>query len=146
MKRIAYLLLAAFTFLAMAALAQPSAQPLASWLPKQRWQKRVVLLCAPTASEPELRAQQQQFAAAEAGMQERDIVVREVLFDQLSAADKQYVTQKLRVNTTGFTLVLLGKDGGVKRRETQPITPKSLFQTIDVMPMRREEARGTGKP
>jgi hypothetical protein len=78
-------------------------------------------------------------------MQERDITVREVLFEQLSSADQQYLTQKMKVKLSGFTLVLIGKDGGVKRRETQPITPESLFQTIDVMPMRRNEARSAKK-
>ncbi|TGD78982.1 DUF4174 domain-containing protein [Hymenobacter wooponensis] len=143
MKRFVFLLLAVTVWSATVTMAQNAPGSLASWLPKQRWQKRVVLLCAPNNTTPELQAQQQQFAAARSAMQERDISVREVLFEQLSAADKQYLTQKLGVKTSGFTLLLIGKDGGIKRRETQPITPKSLFQTIDVMPMRREEARGS---
>jgi hypothetical protein len=146
MKLSVIMLLTATVLLATVALAQPSAEPLASWLPKQRWQKRVVLLCAPTSTTPELRAQQQQFTSAAAAMQERDITVRELHLDQLSAADKQYVTQKLGAKANGFTLILIGKDGGVKQRETQPIAPKLLFQTIDVMPMRRNEARKSGTP
>jgi hypothetical protein len=128
-------------FFASVVMSAQTTTSLASWLSKQRWHKRVVLLCAPSSATPELQAQQQQLTAAATGLQERDIEVREVLFEQLSAADKQYITQKLGVKTTGFTLLLLGKDGGVKRRETKPISPIALFETIDVMPMRREEAR-----
>lgn len=145
MKLFALLLLTTAVVAATVAMAQSSTEPLATWLPKQRWQKRVVLLCAPNSSTPELRAQQRQFASAVPAMQERDITVREVLFEQLSSADQQYLTQKMKVKLSGFTLVLIGKDGGVKRRETQPITPESLFQTIDVMPMRRNEARSAKK-
>jgi hypothetical protein len=139
MKPWVFLLLS--LFFASVVMSAQTTTSLASWLSKQRWQKRVVLLCAPSSTTPELQAQQQQLTVAATGLQERDIEVREVLFEQLSAADKQYLTQKLGVKTTGFTLLLLGKDGGVKRRETKPISPKALFETIDVMPMRREEAR-----
>lgn len=135
------LLLSSGLLLTLTVLAQTPAAPLASWLPKQRWQKRVLLLCAPTQDTPALKTQQQTLSAAAAQVQERDIVVREILLDQASAADKRYLTQTLRVKSTGFTLVLIGKDGGVKRRETEPISAKSLFGTIDTMPMRRDEAR-----
>lgn len=135
------LLLLASGLVVSSALAQASEGSLATWLPKQRWQKRVVLLCAPNSASSELKAQRQQLAAAPAELQERDIVVREVLFDQLSGPDRQYITQKLGVKPTGFTLLLIGKDGGVKRRETAPISQASLFGTIDTMPMRRQEAR-----
>jgi hypothetical protein len=135
------LLLLTGGLLISAALAQTPEAALASWLPKQRWQKRVVLLCAPNSATPEWKAQRQLLAAASAELQERDMVVREVLFDQLSASDQQYLTQQLRVKSSGFTLLLIGKDGGEKRRETAPIRPASLFGTIDSMPMRRQEAR-----
>jgi hypothetical protein len=138
-SRIVLLLLSGL--LISATLAQPPEASLAAWLRQQRWQKRVVLLCAPGSATPELTTQRQLLAAATADLQERDIVVREVLFDHLSAADRHYLTQELEVKTSGFTFLLIGKDGGVKRRETAPIKPASLFGTIDTMPMRRQEAR-----
>ncbi|QJX45843.1 DUF4174 domain-containing protein [Hymenobacter taeanensis] len=146
MKCSAFLLLTAAVLCAAVALAQTTPEPLATWLPKQRWQRRVVLLCAPSSSSSALLVQQQRFASAAAAMQEHDLVVREVLTEQLSAADMHYLTKKLGVKSSGFTLLLIGKDGGVKRRETQAITAESLFQTIDVMPMRRSEARTTKRP
>ncbi|NMG19341.1 hypothetical protein DP116_07665 [Brasilonema bromeliae SPC951] len=41
--------------------------------------------------------------------------------------------------------VLVGKDGGVKRRETTPVQAKAIFDEIDAMPMRRQEMRERDK-
>ncbi|BDA85977.1 hypothetical protein Sa4125_35190 [Aureimonas sp. SA4125] len=38
-----------------------------------------------------------------------------------------------------FLAVLVGKDGGVKARETAPMAAATLFGLIDQMPMRRQE-------
>jgi hypothetical protein len=40
-----------------------------------------------------------------------------------------------------FTVVLVGKDGGDKLQSTTPITLQKLYETIDAMPMRREEMK-----
>ena len=40
--------------------------------------------------------------------------------------------------------VLIGKDGGVKRRWAEPLNVDDLFQTIDAMPMRQYEMRTRG--
>ncbi|WP_375435675.1 DUF4174 domain-containing protein [uncultured Hymenobacter sp.] len=110
-------------------------------LKASRWQKRVLLLCAPTATDATLLRQRQLLAPARADLAARDLLVHEVLLTQLSSADKKYLTETLRVAPANFTAVLIGKDGGAKRRETEPVTPASLFSTIDVMPMRQQEMR-----
>lgn len=114
---------------------------LTTLLKASRWQKRVLLLCAPTATDAALLRQRQLLAPARADLDARDLLVQEVLLNQLSPADRKYLTEKLRVSTTGFTALLIGKDGGAKRRETEPVAPASLFSTIDVMPMRQQEMR-----
>lgn len=43
------------------------------------------------------------------------------------------------------SFVLIGKDGGVKRRWTDQLSITDLFQTIDAMPMRRFEMRQRGE-
>lgn len=118
------------------------AEPLATLLKESKWQKRVLLLCAPTATDEKLTRQKQLLESVRPALAARDLVVRDVIVRELSAADQQYVRQKLAGAGTSFTLLLIGKDGGVKRRETEPIIPKSLFATIDVMPMRQQEMRG----
>ena len=48
----------------------------------------------------------------------------------------------LGVSRRGFAVVLVGKDGGVKKVWRDPVDPKSIFTIIDAMPMRRQEMRG----
>jgi hypothetical protein len=122
--------------------AQPAAPPgLAQALRASRWQRRLLLIGAPTASQADFQRQKALLAANEKGLTERDFQVLEVVYDQLSAADRQCWTQQLGQPLAGFRLLLIGKDGGVKRIETQPQTPAVLFGTVDKMPMRREEMR-----
>jgi hypothetical protein len=101
----------------------------------------VSLLCASTADDARLRRQQRLLEPARAEVQARDLLVREVIIGQFSAADKRYLTQRLGVATGTFTVVLLGKDGGVKRRENQPLPAAALFAAIEALPMPQREMR-----
>ena len=120
----------------------PAAPTLAEQLRASRWQHRVLLIGAPTAAQADFQRQKALLATAEKGLAERDFNVLEVRYDQLAPADRQYWTQQLGQPLTGFHLLLIGKDGGVKRTETQPLTPAEIFSTVDKMPMRRQEMRG----
>lgn len=40
-----------------------------------------------------------------------------------------------------FTVILVGKDGQEKLRDSQPVAADALFDLIDTMPMRRKEVR-----
>jgi hypothetical protein len=123
--------------------AQSATSPgLAQVLQASRWQHRLLLIGAPTASQAELKRQKALLAADEKGLAERDFKVIEVIYEQLSPADRQCWTQQLGQPLGGFRVVLIGKDGGVKRTETQPLAAATLFGTVDRMPMRRQEMRG----
>ena len=50
--------------------------------------------------------------------------------------------RRLGVARRGFAVVLVGKDGGVKKVWHDPVDPKAIFTIIDRMPMRREEMKG----
>ncbi len=118
----------------------PAVPPgLAAVLRAARWQHRVLLIGAPTASQADFQHQKKLLAAEANGLAERDFKVIDVPYDQLTPADRQYWTQQLGQPVTGFRVVLIGKDGGIKRTETQPLAPVSLFGTVDKMPMRRRE-------
>lgn len=123
-------------------LAQNSLPPgLARTLQASRWQKRVLLVAAPTAGQADFQAQKALLAASEAGLNERDFVVLDVLYDQLSAADRQFLARRLGLRPPAFAAVLIGKDGEVKLRSARPLAPAALFATVDQMPMRRQEMR-----
>ena len=137
-------LLPALLALASPLLAAQTAAPpgLAGQLRTSRWQHRVLLVGAPTATQADFQRQKALLAASEKGLAERDFRIIEVLYDQLVPADRQCWTQQLGQPLAGFRVVLIGKDGGVKRTETQPLAPAEIFGTVDKMPMRRQEMRG----
>lgn len=123
----------------VAAQKAPPAPTLAQTLRASRGQKRILLLGAPTANQPELQQQKKLLASAGAQLKERDFVVLQLLYDQLAPADRQYWTQELKQSLTSFSVVLIGKDGGVKLTQLQPLAPADLFSTVDKMPMRKQE-------
>ena len=125
----------------LAAQSAPSPPDLARTLRASHWQQRLLLIGAPTAGQADFQRQKALLATAEKGLTERDFKVVEVVYSQLSPADRQCWTQQLGQPLAGFRVVLIGKDGGVKRAETQPLAPASLFGTVDKMPMRRQEMR-----
>lgn len=140
MRLSALLLLTLLTLLgaALTAAAPPS---LRQTIQASRWQKRVLLVMAPTAGQPDFKRQKELLAAAPAELRARDVLVLDVLYDHLAPADRQYLQQELKLHLTGFEAVLVGKDGGVKQTSTHPLAPAAWFGTIDKMPMRRQEMR-----
>jgi hypothetical protein len=101
-------------------------------LAQHQWQNRVVLLFAESAEAPEL-AQQRKLLADKAGLQDRDLIVKEIIGPSPLRA-------KFGVKS-GFAFVLIGKDGGAKLRSAKPVERERLYGTIDAMPMRRQEQR-----
>ena len=119
----------------------PKARSVEQTLRASRWQKRVLLLAAPTAGQADFRQQRALLAAAGPGLAARDFVVLEAINDQLTQADQQFLARTLGLRTLRFAAVLIGKDGGVKQQSSQPLRPADLFGTVDQMPMRRAEMR-----
>jgi hypothetical protein len=50
--------------------------------------------------------------------------------------------KSLGVAEHGFAVVLVGKDGSVKKVWRDPVDPHQIFTIIDSMPMRQQEMRG----
>ena len=60
----------------------------------------------------------------------------------LVPSEQAALRQELQASPSGFTAVLLGKDGGVKLTTHHVLGFEALRSTIDQMPMRREEMKG----
>ena len=129
------------SLLAAATVAAAGPPSLAETIRAAKWKKRLLLVAAPTATQADFQRQKQLLATDPASLQERDLLVLDVPYDQLAPADQQYLRQQLKLKLSGFEVVLIGKDGGVKERSTHPLAPAALFSTIDQMPMRRQEMR-----
>lgn len=108
-----------------------------------KWDKRVLLVAAPDERDLSLRNQRRIIARWNAGADERDLAIVEVVGDKVAGASDAAATlrQRYKLPTRGFSVVLIGKDGGAKLRQTRPISAAVLEGTIDAMPMRRNGER-----
>jgi hypothetical protein len=112
-------------------------------LAAMRWQKRVLLVSAPDATDPLLKEQRLVLSRWRAGAEDRDLAVVEIVGGTVAGTDEaaRVLRQRYKLPTTDFAVLLIGKDGGTKLRRTQPISSVILGETIDAMPMRRSGGR-----
>ena len=59
----------------------------------------------------------------------------------MQPAEAAIARKRFRIASGEFTVILLGKDGGEKLRSHIPLSFEKLRDTIDAMPMRRQEMR-----
>lgn len=111
-----------------------------------QWEKRVLVIASERSADA-LMTQLDYFSGEEAAMSDRHMVVIQIsdgksipLFGDDTAPPAGRMIQALDIDTTApFTLLLTGKDGGVKLRKTAPIPAQDIFDLIDAMPMRASE-------
>lgn len=112
-----------------------------------RWKNRVILLYSPTESNASFQSQKHLLASNAEGVVERDLVILELVeqgqsrvgHQLLSETSVQDIRQRLGLQAGTFQVLLIGKDGGVKLRSSEPVPMKDLFGLIDSMPMRQQE-------
>ena len=111
-----------------------------------RWERRPLLVFAPSAEAPLALALRGALGRADIGLFDRDMIVIEIYGEDSARADGAslptgtavHLRQRFAVAATGELVVLLGKDGGEKLRTTSPDL-EEIFGLIDTMPMRRRE-------
>ncbi|MDF5707947.1 MAG: DUF4174 domain-containing protein [Nostoc sp. S4] len=122
-------------------------------LSSQKWQKRVLLVFAPSVNNHSYQQQMQLFDQHQNGFTDRDLVLVQVLATDKSYANGQPIDEssatnlrnRFGVNKENFRVILVGKDGGVKRQDTTPVQARAIFQEIDAMPMRQQEMQKRGR-
>ena len=83
---------------------------------------------------------------------ERDMVVilinkdeSKISYDGLNVLNKldyeSTLSIRKRFNLDNFNLILIGKDGGVKYNNNEPVKINKIFEIIDKMPMRMQEIK-----
>ena len=70
-------------------------------------------------------------------MLDRDLIVFRVFEDD----EGKDLRERFSPKPGGFTLILIGKDGGVKLRRENGADLQDIFDLIDGMPMRKAEMR-----
>jgi Domain of unknown function (DUF4174) len=98
-----------------------------------QWHKRPIVIFADSPEDPRFNTQIELLSREAERLLDRDVIV---LTDTNPAA-KSELRKKLRPR--GFTLVLVGKDGGVKLRKPHPWSVRELTRSIDKFPDRLRE-------
>jgi hypothetical protein len=115
---------------------------------------RPLLIFAPAADDARLLEQVRLVSAHGAEAAERDLVLVAVAAPEhgsfpagqrLADGDVAGARRRFHVGQGEFVVVLVGKDGGEKLRSGTPISFERLRETIDAMPMRREEMKAKGR-
>lgn len=119
-----------------------------------RDKNRLLLVFAPSASDPRWARQDALLAGSRAQFTDRDLL-RFDLFEygqsrggrmSLGRREAANLRARYRVRPGSFRVLLLGKDGHVAFGTPTPVALSGLTGRIDRMPMRRDEMRrrGTG--
>ena len=88
-------------------------------------------------ADPRVARQQADLANDAAALRERDVVVQDITPE----AARRMRPELGVAPRAAFEVLLVGKDGGVKLRRTDPVAPSDIIALIDTMPMRRSEMR-----
>ncbi len=112
-----------------------------------RWESRVLVIQADAEME-----QINAFLSEKEKLLDRDMVILVIdenqVFQHFPEEEISIKTEDLRQflnwNDGEFHLALIGKDGGIKRQREALVDPKSIYDLIDSMPMRRAEMRKGG--
>ena len=134
--------------LVTSAAALGPAQAMAAELSDYLWERRPLLLFAPTDSDPRLVETMRRIEASRCDFAERDMVLGRILTDGTSTLDgrvldtkqAQRLMSKFGISTDSFIVVLIGKDGDEKLRVADVPDLQTIYAVIDGMPMRAREA------
>lgn len=121
-------------------------------LQQYQWQYRLLLIFAPNEDDAQYKQQVEAWQAQQDALLDRDMLVFHVFgageswLEQpnqsphtLTADQSTQLHTQFDILEDDFALVLIGKDGGVKRRETTPTNLADVFSQVDSMPMRQRE-------
>jgi hypothetical protein len=98
-----------------------------------KWKNRVLVILAPSESDPQVKEQRASAAASTAGFSERDLIVVTEIGVEGS------IHRKFGIRESDFRVLLIGKDGHCTLQWPKPVSSEVIFSAIDKMPMRRDE-------
>ena len=118
-----------------------------------QWKNRLLFLFAPDASNPLFNRLQSEITKQLHEVEDRDLVIFKILEHgpsrmNTTPLDRQ-TANSIRDHFAApqrlFTLILVGKDGGVKLKRNDQVNLADVFGLIDSMPMRQNEMQQKNK-
>ena len=91
-------------------------------------------MVASESNKASLNAQRKAFEKNPEALTERDLLL-------FAVKTNAKTLSKFSIKPDFEGVLLIGKDGGLKFQEPFPVNPKTIFDRIDSMPMRRAEMR-----
>ena len=122
--------------LVLAALPLGAAHAADDPLGALKWKARPVVVLSDSRDDPRVARQISALDHSKPALDDRNIKVLQ------DAEPGSRLRRQLGVSERGFSVVLVGKDGGVKKVWRDPVDPQQIFTLIDQMPMRRDEMKG----
>jgi hypothetical protein len=114
-----------------------------------QWKNRLLFLFAPDRNHPLFTDLHSEIMAQKVEVEDRDLVVFEVLEQGTSRMNTAPIDRRVAdsirdrfaIPQNTFSLILVGKDGGIKLKHHDQGSLKEVFELIDSMPMRQNEMR-----
>jgi hypothetical protein len=114
-----------------------------------QWKNRLLFLFAPSRDHPLFSKLHNSLLSLKAGVADRDLIIFEIIESGPSSMNKKdldpqtarSLRKKFDTPTGKFTVILVGKDGGIKLKRQDQTQLTDIFALIDSMPMRQEEMR-----
>ena len=112
-----------------------------------RWKNRLLLVFSTNESAHGYVEFNRSLLEADSGVADRDLIVFRI-FEKapsqlgkqpLSMEDAEALRGRFEIKNDQFTVILIGKDGGVKLKREHPVELQKIFDLIDSMPMRQQE-------
>lgn len=114
-----------------------------------KWEKRVLIVSASSHTNVGYKRQNQILEKDKKGTKERDLIIYRLYDDHwldpknesLSKKQSDAIYREYNIQRGTFSVLLIGKDGGIKMHKEDIISTKEIFKLIDSMPMRQQEMR-----
>lgn len=114
-----------------------------------QWKNRLLFLFAPDRGHPFYNHLHRQIVDQKSEVEDRDLLIFSVLLQgpsqmNTTAIDRQEadsIRDRFMIPPQEFSLILIGKDGGIKLKRNDQVDLTEVFELIDSMPMRQNEMR-----
>jgi hypothetical protein len=127
----------------------PKAVASAIDLSDYRWKQRLLFIFSPSTTDATFLALDKRLAQTALEIEDRDMIIFRIFENipsrlsdnSLLPGDEEALRRRFGIEPGRFTVVLVGKDGGVKMVAHRDADLESIFNLIDSMPMRKQEMR-----
>lgn len=124
----------------------------AAWgadLSAYRWTHRLLFIFAASTADANYGVLNERITQAAMEIEDRDMIIFRIFEKSPSWVASKPLSQnkvtslrrRFGIDSDPFSVVLVGKDGGVKMSKQGDVDLQSIFNLIDSMPMRQQEMR-----